>query len=326
MSFGVRIVVLTLASFGVAALATAVVVALIWRTPDGVAAQRAARLWRMRLLPAGIAVAAGLFAIIGLWRFESRQDHEQIGWVVQLSGVFGGMFLVAIAGRLLKMHLATRRLLATWLGNATRFSCPEVPGLPHLSLPAYRIDTRFPVVAVIGVFRPILVVDATVLDSCSPDELSAILAHEHGHLRRWDNLRRAAFAATPDLLAWTPVGPALREAWRQATEEAADDVAAQSSQDAGVNLADALIHVARIAQGTDAHSTAHIQVSQLPACALYRGENIERRVRRLLAPPQTGTPGRRRWGAVLAAAAVATAFGLQRQIHDLMEVAVKGLW
>jgi hypothetical protein len=138
-------------------------------------------------------------------------------------------------------------------------------------------------------------------------------------------LRRAVFAATPDLLAWTSIGPALRDAWREATEEAADDVAAGTSEDAGVYLADALIHVARIAQGGGAAATA-FRTTQLPASALYRGESIERRVRRLLAPAQPGAPRRQYWGMAIMTAASVVAFALQRQIHDLMEIAVNGLW
>ena len=226
--------------FGVSALLASLVVALMWRTPDapprsalrragGDAAQRAGRLWRMRLLPAAVALATCVFVVIGLWRFEAprrrirRLDRQSLRHL-------GALFLMAIVARIIRMQMETRRLLSAWLSNATRFECPDVPGLPRLAVPAYRIDTHFPVVAVVGVLRPILVVDATVLDACSPEELSAILAHEHGHLHRWDNLRRAVFAASPDLLAWTSIGPALRDAWREATEEAADDVAASTAR------------------------------------------------------------------------------------------------
>jgi hypothetical protein len=337
MTFVLRSLVLTLASVGVAALLASVVVALMWRKPDppprfalrragGAAAERAGRLWRMRLLPAAVAIATCVFAVIALWRFESRHDDEYVGWIVRMSASVGALFLMAIVARIVRMHLDTRRLLSAWLTNATRFECPEVPGLPRLTVPAYRIETHFPVVAVVGVLRPILVVDATVLDACSPEELSAILAHEHGHLHRWDNLRRAVFAASPDLLAWTSIGPALRDAWREATEEAADDVAASTSEDAGVHLADALIHVARIAKGTDSAATSTFRATQLPASALYRGESIERRVRRLLAPAQPGTPIHRHWGVAIMTTAAVLAFAFQRELHDLMEVAVNGLW
>jgi hypothetical protein len=282
-------------------------------------------LWHMRLLPLAVSLAMGVFVVIGLWRFEARHDDEQFGWIVLMSATLGAAFVVTMLVRLVQLHLETRRLLSTWLKNATPFACPEVPGLPRLTVPAYRIETRFPVVAVVGIFSPILVVDTSVLDACSQEELAAILAHEQGHLDRWDNLRRALFSASPDLLGWTSVGPALRTAWREATEEAADDVAAATSEDARVHLADALIHVARIAQGSTASSSA-VPPTQLPASALYRGESIERRVRRLLAPAGPGTPAHGRWGVPLMTIVAVLAFAFQRDLHDVMEVVVNGLW
>ena len=326
MTFLLRSVVITLAGFGVATLVATLVVAMMWRTPEGTPARRAQRLWRMRLLPVAVALATCVFTVIGLWRFEARHNDEEVARIVIACATLGALFLMAMAVRLVKMQLETRRLLARWLEGATRFAGPNVPGLATLTIPAYRIDTRFPVVAVIGIVRPILVVDATVLDGCSREELAAILAHEQGHLDRWDNLRRALFAASPDLLAWTSIGPALRNAWREATEEAADDVAAATSADAGEHLAGALIHVARIAQGSIPEASTAFRGSQLPASALYRGESIERRVRRLLSPAPSGAPARGHWGAVIMTATVALAFAFQREIHDLMEVAVNGLW
>ncbi|MEO6222781.1 MAG: M56 family metallopeptidase [Vicinamibacterales bacterium] len=326
MTFALRSLVITLASFGVATLIASAAVALMWHTPEGAAARRAGRLWWMRLLPSALAIVSCVFTVIGLWRFEERHAGEQIGWIVRLCAVVGALFLGAVIARLLRMHFQTRRLLATWLSNATRIYCPDVPGIPPLTIPAYRIDTHFPVVAVVGIVRPTLVVDAMVLDACSPHELSAILAHEHAHIRRWDNLRRAVFAATPDLLAWTSIGPALRDAWREATEEAADDVAAGTSEEAGVHLADALIHVARLAHGTESARSTQLRATQLPASALYRGESIERRVRRLLAPAHAGLPAGRHWGTAIFTTALVLAFVLQREVHDLMEVAVNGLW
>lgn len=323
--FEARFLMLALASIGTAALASSVLVALGWYarpTTSGTAAQRADWLWRLRLLPAAVAIATCVFAVIGLWRFEARQSDEQLGWVVGGFAILGAAFVTAFFARLVLMHRETRHLLSAWLADASRI---ELPQLRDLAVPAYRIKTHFPVVAVVGIFRPTLVVDSSVLDACSPEQLSAILAHENGHLRRWDNLRRALFAAAPDLLAWTLAGPVMRDAWRDATEEAADDVAAEAGEEARVHLADALLHVARIAQRSAANASSRFRTTQLPASALYRGESVERRVRRLLAPAERGE-SRRHWGAVVFAAVMAVAFAFQRQLHDVMEVAVNNLW
>lgn len=324
MNFLLRCLVLALASFGVTALVSSMMVALAWwrrspsapGTPDVTPARRADALLRLRLVPAVVAAVAGLFAMVGLWRFESRETDEVIGWTLRAGATCGALYLAFFAARVGKMAFETRRLLDAWLIGAARITLPDV------TVPAFRIHTGFPVVAVVGILRPTLVVDAAVLDACSADELAAILAHEHGHLRRWDNLRRALFAATPDLLGATPAGRDLRHAWREATEEAADDMAVERGEAARVHLAAALLRVARLAPATAACPTATFHGAQLPASALYRGESVERRVRRLCdAPAPAARPGRH-WGLAIGMAAVTLALVLQQDIHDAMEMAV----
>ena len=319
MTFLVRCLVLALAAFGVAALVTSAVVAVTWwrRTPSGSAAARADALLRLRLMPAGAATLACLFALVGLWRFESRDVDEVLGWTVLASAATGAWLISVCLTRLWRMRIETRRLLSSWLADATPLS------LPGVTLPAFRIESGFPVVAVVGIFRPTLVVDATVLDGCNADELAAILAHEQGHLRRWDNLRRALFAAAPDPLSHTAAGERLRDDWRVATEEAADDVAAERGEDARVHLASALLRVARLAPRATERPSVVFHGAQLPASALYRGESVEGRVRRLIeAAPAAAGRASRGVGLGVTAALVTLAFAFQRDLHDMMEIVI----
>lgn len=323
MSFLFRCLVLSLAAFGVAALVSSVAVALVWWRPHAWAlgthlapAGRADALLRVRLAPAMVAALTGVFAAVGLWRFESREIDEVLGWTLGIGATFGATFVCLFAARAWRMADETRRLLGAWLAGGTRIT------LPGVTVPAFRINTGFPVVAVVGILRPTLVVDAVVLDACSAGELSAILAHEQGHVRRWDNLRRALFAATPDLLSATQTSQDLRAAWREATEEAADDLAAERGEDARVHLATALLRVARLASVSP---TATLLGSQLPASSLYHGESVERRVRRLCAAPMPASRTGRHWGLFVGAGAMATALLVQRDIHGAMELIIAAL-
>lgn len=326
MTFLLRCLVLTLASIGVATVVGAALVALAWSRQwwareHLTAAERADTLLWLRLAPAVAAVAAGTFAGLGLWRFESRETDEVLGWVIRGLASSGALFVALFVSRLIHLHSTTRRLLHGWLDGASRIA------LPGVRVAAYQINVDFPVVAVIGILRPVLVVDRSVLDACDSEELSAILAHEQGHLQRWDNLRRALFTAAPDLLAWTPIGPGLGEAWRAATEEAADDVAAEGSETARLNLATALVRVARLAPTTP-HGEARpaFTGTQLPASALYRGESVEHRVRRLCQSPSANPrPSSRRWLLYAATALVVSAVVVQRDIHEVMELIVASL-
>lgn len=324
MSFLLRCLVLSLAAFGVAALVSSMAVALSWwRTYAGrhgadlAPARRADALLRLRLVPAAVASLTSLFAVVGLWRFESREADEVLGWTLRIGATFGAVYLLLFAARVWRMADETRRLLSAWLASGTRITLPDV------TVPAFRINTGFPVVAVVGILRPTLVVDAVVLDACSAEELTAILAHEQGHLRRWDNLRRALFACTPDLLGVTPISRHLGDAWREATEEAADDVAAERGEDGRVHLATALLRVARLAS---ASPTPIYHGVRLPASSLYHGETVERRVRRLCAAPVPEVDRGRRWGLLhLGAVALTVAVLIQRDIHEAVELIVAAL-
>ena len=108
----------------------------------------------------------------------------------------------------------------------------------------------------------------------------------------------------------------LPDAWRQATEEAADDLAAATAHDARFHLATALLRVSRLAPATEEQSSWH---HQLPASALYRGESVEQRVRRLVDAPASTPRARRPWFPAVAAVALGAALALQRELHDVME-------
>jgi beta-lactamase regulating signal transducer with metallopeptidase domain len=142
--------------------------------------------------------------------------------------------------------------------------------------PAFVIESTFPIVAVVGIWRPRLIIARHVLNSCSSEELRAVLAHEQGHAERRDNLGRLLMAVTPDVISWLPFSKRIALAWHEAAEEAADECADALGPRGRLLLAEALIRVARMAP-----SEPPVAV---PASALYRGENIERRVRRLLSP------------------------------------------
>jgi Zn-dependent protease with chaperone function len=307
MDFLLRCLVLTLAAFGATYALASAAVTLRWLVaarpagPD--AGRRADRLFRLRLAPAVIAAAVLAFAAIGLYRFESRQTDEVIGVVLWASACFGAACLGSAAWRLVAAHRSTRRLMGRWLAEAEPIRLGGVP------LPAYRIHTGFPVVAVVGIFRPRLVIDALVLDGCTTDELHAILSHERSHIRRWDNLRRLAFAALP-----APWASGLQEAWIDATEEAADDLAVCGNADARVHLASALVRVARMASSGPTRWQ-----SQLPASALYRGDDVAHRVRRLIGRPAAAGRAVGRWPGLLLATASVIAFAWQRELHDVME-------
>jgi Zn-dependent protease with chaperone function len=164
---------------------------------------------------------------------------------------------------------AGSRLVRSWLQGARPVAAA---GLPK---PFYRIAERFPVVSLVGIFRPRVFVAGQVLDALIPDELGVALAHEAAHGLSRDNLKRVVFQCSPDVLGLLPAGRWLKGEWERACEEAADAAAAGGDVVRALNLSSALVKVARL--WPEGVRTAW------GSSALHDGEGIECRIRRLLA-------------------------------------------
>jgi beta-lactamase regulating signal transducer with metallopeptidase domain len=244
--------------------------------------------------------------------FEPRSSDETIGVVLMVFAALAILLVVQAIGRLMSLVARSKAAIRPLLATGTPVT------IEGIDAPALAIDALFPVVAVVGLRRPTLIIARSVLDACTPDELGAIVAHEAGHIRRRDNLTRLLMAVTPDFVAWVPGWKrSVAAAWHEAAEDAADDCADALGPSGRLHLAEALLRVVKLAPA----GTAPIV---LPTSALYRGEDLGRRVRRLLVPPTH--EGRKVHSAArrlltVSAALTACVFALHG-IHELVEVAV----
>ena len=312
MTFEARLAVLCLAAFAVAGMAAATLVpGLAARVGHAGPRRRASMLFLVRLLPVAASIALAALVAGSLFAFEPRR-HERMGVLIPGLAIFGALLVGTAIARAVAVALATRRLLRRWMAGARPIA------LDGITAPAFVVEAEFPVVSVIGLLRPRVIVARRVLDACPKDELDAILAHEQGHLDRRDNLRHALLAVAPDVLSWLPVSARVHHAWRDATEDAADDAADRLGAGGRLRLAQALVTVARLAP-------AGHDVRDLPATALYRGGGVERRVRRLLGPAPTvaRVSVAARVASGLAAAGLAAA--ALSTVQVLIEAAVHGL-
>ena len=271
--FAVLGVAVVLVAFAAVALLASLVTAVAWPSVARMAgrasaAARARLLYALRALPVALGATAGALTAAAWLRFEPRQTAEPLG-----------LSLAAAAGvALAVVLLAVRRGLRAWWAGRTLARAWSSGGnpvqLPGITLPTYRIAHRWPVVCVVGALRPRLFVAEAVLDACTPEELASVVAHESGHVVARDNLKRLAARFLPDVLAWLPAGRALDKAWEAASEAAADARAAAARPTGSLDLAAALLRVARLAQGGT--------WVELPARALLDGGSIAPRVERLL--------------------------------------------
>lgn len=237
-----------------------------------------------RLLALRLAAAVGGFLLTACLvtpafvRFEPAHDGERPGPLLLLLSAAGAWVMLAGLVRVMRAVILTRRLRLRWLASAStvpqflvRHSASRDGGDGRM--PAHLIDVPYPVVAIIGILRPMLVVSRTVAGGCSVNEVQLIAAHERAHLRAHDNLKRLLIDGCPDVLRWTATGRDIAAAWSAAAEDAADDTATGGDRRARIALASVLLRVARMAIGE----------SPAPqfASALVGLTGVERRVRRL---------------------------------------------
>jgi Zn-dependent protease with chaperone function len=194
--------------------------------------------------------------------------------------------------------------------------------MPAIALPIYEIDSATPMMALVGIVRPRLFITRGVLDALTSEELGAAVAHELGHWRAADNLKRLAMRAAPDLLMASPTSRLVERRWAAAAEHDADQRAADASdvperRRVRCALASALVKVARLIPPPTP--------TRDPISTLVDGGDIESRVHSLLDDAPAVSPARAFSGTAMigvAAAAVLFYAPLLRAVHAFTELVV----
>jgi Peptidase family M48 len=312
-------VTLTLAWFVAVNIGACAAAALLATMVPRIRGSRTPLFWMiLRLAPAGL---AGLFALAlfvpSYVRYEPREGVEGFDVTLTLTAIAGAAILATAVVRGLAAWLGARRRVRVWMQHAQ----PIAVG--GTSLPAFAIDAEQPMIALVGVLRPALLVTRGLIAVLTAAELEAAVAHELGHQRAFDNLKRLLMRAAPDVLTYLPSARLIERRWAAAAEHAADRIGGPNAAAARCALASALVKVARLTPATIAHAE--------PISTLISGGEIASRVQTLLSDDAGAAPAARAWTsrAVLAsgaglAAALAYAPVL-RAVHDITEVLVHSL-
>lgn len=198
-------------------------------------------LFVMRIGPPVIAIVSiGAFMIPSYLIYEPHATQEVVSWKLGLLAMLSAIGVGLAVSRGLRSWLATRSLVKNWLASSTPV---KVEGI---SIPTYVFQHSFPMVAVVGALRPRLFIADHVFESLTAEELAATIAHEYGHLAAHDNLKRAVMRVSRAALLLIPCGRSLDRSWSEASESAADEHAAQQSSLVALNLASALVRIARM--------------------------------------------------------------------------------
>jgi Zn-dependent protease with chaperone function len=297
------------------AAATLFVVAVAPRVTQRDSVRRPAFWLGLRLLPAvsSIGFVAAVF-LPSYWKYEPREFAEGFDVTLAALAVAGLVVVATAAARGVTAYRRASRRAQAW----SRLARPLT--LSDSSMPTFEIDADAPIMALVGVLRPRLLITRGVLQALSDEELSASVAHEIGHQRAWDNLKRLAMRTAPDLLTTTTAARNIEQRWASASERVADRQACSSGR-ARCALASALVKVARL--------TPPVTPIAEPISTLVDGGEIASRVHSLLEDAPDAEPRRGSWhwaalalGFPIAALAYAP---LLRGVHALTELIVNSL-
>ena len=202
---------------------------------------RAEILFVMRIGPPVIAVLAiAAFMIPSYLTYEPYTTEEFVSWKLGGLATLSAIGVALAFTRGVRSWLATRSLLREWLASSTPIR------LDSIAIPTFILQHNFPIIAVVGALRPRLFIATQVFESLTEEELAAAIAHEYGHLAAHDNFKRSVMRISRAALLLIPCGRSLDRAWSDASESAADEHAAQRSSLVALNLASALVRIAKM--------------------------------------------------------------------------------
>ena len=222
-------------------------VELVWRASarpvrSWSASNRARLLFLLRIAPGlGAMICVGALFIPA---YLANEPHHTTEIVTVKLGLLAAASLYGIGvavWRGFATCLVTRRLVGDWLKHA------EPVPIENIKIPAFRFQHRFPVIAIVGAFRPRLFIADQIFHSLSGEEISAAVAHENVHLVACDNFKRGLLDACRNVLTIIPLARSLEGAWVKAAESASDEFAARGGASVALDLASALVKVARLA-------------------------------------------------------------------------------
>jgi Zn-dependent protease with chaperone function len=237
---------LLLALFLALNISASLIVALFWRAIEKrvqsqQAQTRAQIIFALRIFPlAGTLVFIFAFLLPSYFLYEPFASGETVGLSLVLVAALSAIVIAAAFYRVLKTWRKTRQLIENWRRDSRPMPVSDS------KIPVYRIEHPFPVVSLVGFFRPRIFISNQIIELLDNKELAAAINHEYGHLKNHDNLKRWLLRFSQDLLIF-PIGNRLDRTWSETAETVADEYAAEvTGNEAALDLAAALVKIARI--------------------------------------------------------------------------------
>jgi beta-lactamase regulating signal transducer with metallopeptidase domain len=239
------------------------VINTLWQTPSTVVAEKS-----QLQVPSEAGAANHLF---WSWQGHSKQ-HRQFtiapgvqSWIV---GVWGVLVLLRLA-RFCRAAHRVHRLRR----NASVLSRAQLGMASQIIEGKYRValleSTAIENPVTVGVFHPAILLPSKVLPDLGEQELSVVLAHEYGHIRRRDFAVHILCELISLPVAWHPGIGYLMSKISQTRELACDDYAA-ARLGKRHSYANTLLHLASLCLRVHRGSAAEL--------GIFDGDNLEARI------------------------------------------------
>jgi beta-lactamase regulating signal transducer with metallopeptidase domain len=249
------------------------------------------RLFALRMAPFFLAlVATFFFAIPSFLEFEPHIAGEPMERGLPLLALCGVAVFLIGTWNVIEALRQVSKTVARWSANAKEL---DAWSAELNSVPVIQTAAAAPPLAVAGILHSRVWMSNTTEFVLTEPELRCALRHELVHIRRRDNLRKLMlrFVALPGMAE-------LENAWREASEMAADDAAVSSASEA-LDLAAAVIKLSRVAPIAS-------QVELTTGLVHSPAASLDERVKRLIAWPerQQGPVSEGLWRSALCAAVI----------------------
>ena len=241
------------------------VINTLWQSPSTVVAEKS-----QQQVPSD---AGGANHRFWSWQGHSKQ-HKQFtiapgfqSWIVGIWGVLVLFRLARLSRAVHRVHRLRR--------DASVLSPAQVGMASQIIEAKYRValfeSTAIDDPVTVGVFHPAILLPSKVLPDLGEQELSAILAHEYGHIRRRDFPVHILCELISLPVAWHPGTGYLMSKISQTRELACDDYAARFGERR--LYANTLLHLASLC--------LHVPRGNAAGLGIFDGDNLESRIKML---------------------------------------------
>ena len=256
------------------------VINTLWHSPSTVVAEKS----QQQVLSGAGRANHGFW----IWQAHSEQ-HRQFtiapkfqGWILRIWGVFVLFRLARFSRAVHRVHRLRR--------DASVLSPAEVVMAGQIIEAKYHVDllesTAIDDPVTVGVLRPAILLPSKVLPELGEQELSAVLAHEYGHIRRRDSLVHILCKLISLPVAWHPGIGYLMAKISQTRELACDEYAA-ARLGKRRSYANTLLRLASLC--------LHVPRGNTVALGIFDGDNLEDRImmltKKTLSLSRTGVIG-----------------------------------